>query len=90
MLLIVIRQPGANIIDTVDRVRAALPQFRALLPAAIDLRVAVDRTTTIRASVHDVERTLRDLDRAGDPGGVRLSAERAARRSSPASRCRCR
>jgi multidrug efflux pump len=50
--------PGANVIDTVDRIRAELPRFRALLPAAVDMRVSVDRTTTIRASVHDVERTL--------------------------------
>jgi multidrug efflux pump len=56
--MIVTTAPGANVIATVDRVRAELPRFRALLPAAIDLRVAVDRTTTIRASVHDVERTL--------------------------------
>ena len=51
-------EPGANVIDTVDGIRAELPRFRALLPAAVDLRVAIDRTTTIRASVHDVERTL--------------------------------
>ena len=56
--MIVTTAPGANVIDTVDRVRAELPRFRALLPAAVDLRTAVDRTTTIRASVHDVERTL--------------------------------
>src|SRR5262249_15397079 len=48
----------ANVIDTVDRVRAELPRFKALLPAGVDLEVAADRTTTIRASVHDVERTL--------------------------------
>jgi multidrug efflux pump len=56
--VIVTTAPGANIIDTVDRIRATIPRFRALLPAAVDLNVAVDRTTTIRASVHDVERTL--------------------------------
>ena len=56
--VMVMTEPGANIIDTVDRVRAELPRFRALLPEAVDMRVAVDRTTTIRASVHDVERTL--------------------------------
>ena len=52
------RQTGANIIETVDRVKALLPEFRALLPAAVDLNAAIDRTTTIRASVTDVERTL--------------------------------
>ena len=58
VLLVVFRQPGANIIDTVDRIRAALPQLAAAIPKAIDLTVAVDQTVTIRASVSDVERTL--------------------------------
>ncbi|HKS08625.1 MAG TPA: multidrug efflux RND transporter permease subunit [Pyrinomonadaceae bacterium] len=57
-LVIVFRQPGANIIDTVDGVRAALPQLKASIPSAIDLTVVTDQTTTIRASVRDVERTL--------------------------------
>ncbi len=56
--VIVFRQPGANIIQTVDRVREALPQLKAAMPAAIDMKVAVDQTTTIRASVSDVEWTL--------------------------------
>jgi multidrug efflux pump len=58
VLVIVFRQPGANIIDTVDRIRAQLPQLKAAIPQTIDLAVAMDRTTTIRASVRDVERTL--------------------------------
>jgi multidrug efflux pump len=57
-LAIIFRQPGANIIDTVDSVRAALPQLKASIPSAIDLTVMTDQTTTIRASVKDVERTL--------------------------------
>lgn len=57
-LLVIFREPGANIIDTVDGIRAALPQLKASIPAAIDLNVVVDQTTTIRASVFDVERTL--------------------------------
>ncbi|HEY4425304.1 MAG TPA: multidrug efflux RND transporter permease subunit [Pyrinomonadaceae bacterium] len=57
-LVIIFRQPGANIIDTVDSVRAALPQLKASIPSAIDLTVVTDQTTTIRASVRDVERTL--------------------------------
>src|SRR5689334_4647068 len=57
-LVIIFRQPGANIIDTVDGVRAALPQLKASIPSAIDLTVMTDQTTTIRASVRDVERTL--------------------------------
>jgi multidrug efflux pump len=52
------RQPSANIIDTVDRVKAVLPLLRASIPPAIELTVAQDRTVTIRASVHDVEVSL--------------------------------
>jgi multidrug efflux pump len=58
VLVIVFRQPGANIIDTVDQIRAVLPQLAASIPRAINLRVAMDQTITIRASVHDVEITL--------------------------------
>jgi multidrug efflux pump len=58
ILLLVFRQPGANIIETVDRVRALLPQLRAEIPPTIDLTVTLDRTTTIRASVHEVQFTL--------------------------------
>src|SRR5271157_1818290 len=58
VLIIVFRQPGANIIATVDRVRAALPQLQASISPAIDLGVVLDRTTTVRASVHDIELTL--------------------------------
>jgi multidrug efflux pump len=58
VLVIVMRQPGANIIDTVDRIRAILPLLHASVPQAIDMRVAMDQTVTIRASVHDTERTL--------------------------------
>jgi len=54
----VLRQPGANIIDTVDHVKALIPTLKAVLPADIDISVAADRTTTIRASVTDVERTV--------------------------------
>ena len=56
--LVVFRQPGANIIDTVDRIRAQLPSIEASIPQGIDTTIVLDRTTTIRASVHDVERTL--------------------------------
>ncbi len=56
--VIVFRQPGANIIATVDRVRAELPSIQASIPFGIDMTIVLDRTTTIRASVSDVERTL--------------------------------
>ncbi len=58
VLVIIYRQPGANIIDTVDRVYAALPSLHASIPADIKVTVGMDRTTTIRASVHDVEFTM--------------------------------
>ena len=54
----IFRQPGANIIDTVDRIYAQLPSLEASIPKGIDMTVVMDRTTTIRASVQTVERTL--------------------------------
>src|SRR5450755_1043416 len=56
--VIIFRQPGANIIATVDRIRAQLPSVQASIPLGIDTTIVLDRTTTIRASVSDVERTL--------------------------------
>src|SRR6266478_391709 len=56
--LIISRQPGANIIETVDRIKEALPSLKASIPSAINLVVVLDRTTTIRASVREIERTL--------------------------------
>ncbi|NYZ17196.1 multidrug efflux RND transporter permease subunit [Azospirillum sp. RWY-5-1] len=58
VLLNVQRQPGANIIETVDRIRALLPQLQAALPPQITVSVLTDRTETIRASVADVQATL--------------------------------
>ena len=55
VLLNVQRQPGANVIQTVDRVKALLPKLQAALPASVDVQVIADRTTTIRASVDDTE-----------------------------------
>ena len=49
------RQPGANVIDVVDRIKATLPQLQAALPASVDVAVLTDRTVTIRASVKDVQ-----------------------------------
>jgi multidrug efflux pump len=54
----VFRQPGANIIETVDRVRALLPYLQSSIPPSIKLSIVMDRTTTVRASVKDIERTL--------------------------------
>src|SRR6266481_1096336 len=58
VLLAIFRQPGANMIETVDRITNLLPQLRASISPSLQLSVAVDRTTTIRASVHDVEVAL--------------------------------
>jgi multidrug efflux pump len=58
VLLVLYRQPGANIISTVDLVKALMPQLRASISPAIDVALAVDRSTTIRTSLRDVERTL--------------------------------
>ena len=56
--VIIFRQPGANIIATVDRIRAQLPFIKAAIPLGMDTTIVLDRTTTIRAAVGDVERTL--------------------------------
>jgi multidrug efflux pump len=58
VLIVIFRQPGANMIATADRVAAALPFLKASLPASINLVIGLDRTTTVRASVADVQRTL--------------------------------
>ena len=84
------RQPGANVIEVVDRIKRALPQLTASLPAAVDVAVLTDRTVTIRASVRDVQFELAARDRAGGDGDLPLPAQRRRPRSSPASRCRCR
>ncbi|MDY0203941.1 MAG: efflux RND transporter permease subunit [Desulfovibrio desulfuricans] len=58
VLLIVFRSPGANIIETVDRVKDMLPQLRSWLPESADLSLRMDRSLTIRASLHEVEKSL--------------------------------
>ncbi|MFT3814058.1 MAG: MdtB/MuxB family multidrug efflux RND transporter permease subunit [Acidovorax sp.] len=58
VILNIRRQPGANVIDTVDRIRALLPQLQATLPASLDVQVLTDRTVTIRASVKDMQAEL--------------------------------
>ncbi len=56
--MIIFRQPGANIIETNERIHAAMPSLKASIPQGIDATIVVDRTTTIRASVENVESTL--------------------------------
>ena len=58
VLLIIFKQPGANVIETVDSIKDLMPQLQASIPAAIDLQISSDRTPTIRASLKEVERTL--------------------------------
>jgi multidrug efflux pump len=58
VMMIITRQPGANIIQTVENIRNDLPSLKASIPQGIDTTIVLDRTTTIRASVSDVERTL--------------------------------
>jgi multidrug efflux pump len=55
LIMNVQRQPGANVVDTVDRIKALLPSLKDAMPAGVDVAVLTDRTTTIRASVKDVE-----------------------------------
>ena len=84
--VIIFRQPGANIIQTVDNIRSQLPFLKASIPQGIDTTIVLDRTTTIRASVNDVERTSADLCGIGHSGGLRLSTQRP--RHFDSQRCR--
>jgi HAE1 family hydrophobic/amphiphilic exporter-1 len=58
MILVITKQPGANVIETVDLIKKALPRLEAAIPPTVQVSTLVDRTQTIRASVHDVETTL--------------------------------
>jgi multidrug efflux pump len=58
VLVILFRQPGANIIETIDEVKAELPHLQAAMPADVNVTIAIDRSTTIRQSLHDTELTL--------------------------------
>jgi hydrophobic/amphiphilic exporter-1 (mainly G- bacteria), HAE1 family len=58
LVIVVYKQPGANVIDTVDKIKAELPRLQATMPAAIKIFTLSDRTQTIRAAVEDVQFTL--------------------------------
>lgn len=58
VLLLIRKTPDANVIDTVDRIRAEMPRLHEVIPAAINLEIAQDRSPTIRASLHEVEQSL--------------------------------
>ena len=74
IILNIQRQPGANVIDVVDRVMAQLPQLKASLPAAVDVAVLSDRTVTIRTSVRDVQFELALAIGAGGDGDLPVPA----------------
>ena len=83
------RQPGANIIAVVDRIKAILPQLQISLPASIKVQILTDRTETIRASVNDVQFELM-LTIALVVMVIFLFLRSSPPPSFPASRCRCR
>ena len=81
VLMILYRQPGANIIETVDRVKALLPQLQASTRPATSTSPSPSTARRRSApSLHDVEMHADDRDRSGDPGGLRVPAQRRARR----------
>ena len=75
MVLVIFKQPGANVIDTVDKIMAELPPLRATMPPAINIFTLSDRTQTIRAAVNDVQFTLLHHHRAGGDGDLHLPAQ---------------
>ena len=80
VLVILYRQPGANIIDTVDRVKAMLPQLRASIPSDIDVDLTMDRTHDDPRLAARCRDDAGDRDRAGDPRRLPVSAQSRARR----------
>ena len=75
IFLVIYKQPGANVIDTVDNIMAELPRLQANMPPAIKIFTLSDRTQTIRAAVQDVQFTLAPHHRARRDGDLRLPAQ---------------
>jgi hypothetical protein len=71
------KQPGANVIQVVDRVKQLLPTLTAALPASMEVQLLTDRTVTIRASVHDTQFELLLAIALGGDGDLRVPADRA-------------
>ena len=88
MLLIITKQADANVIDTVDGIKALIPEMKRWIPAGIEISVLSDRTTTMRASVADMQLTL-TLSVILVMLVVFVFLRRPARRWRPASPCRC-
>ena len=84
------RQPGANIIETANRVKALLPRLRSIAPSSVKIAILTDRTETIRASVRDVQFTLVLAVAAGGDGDLRLPAQVLGDGHSRAWPCRSR
>ena len=82
------KQPGTNVVEVVDRIKALLPAMREQLPAAMALDTRNDRSVTIRESVHDVKMTLLVTDRRSSSWSSSCSCATSRRRSFRASRCR--
>ena len=78
MIVNIQRQPGANVIEVADRVKRLLPQLRAALPGAVEVRLLTDRTTTIRASVRRRAVRADAGRRAGGDGDLSVPAQRPA------------
>ena len=76
VFLIVFKQPGANVIETVDKIKAQLPRLVAAIPPAINIEILSDRTQTIRAAVEDVQIHAAPDHRAGGDGDLHLPAQR--------------
>ena len=74
VFLVVFKQPGANVVETVDRIKEQLPRLRAAMPPSVKVGILSDRTQTIRASLEDVEFTLAADDRPGDRGDLHFPA----------------
>jgi HAE1 family hydrophobic/amphiphilic exporter-1 len=89
VFLIVSKQPGANVIATVERIKAELPRLRAAMPPSVKVEIMSDRTQTIRASVADVQLTLL-LTVALVVAVIFVFLRTSGPRSFPASRCPCR
>ncbi len=87
IMLAIQRQPGTNTVEVVDRIKALLPSFSALMPPAVHLDIQLDRAQTIRESVNDVKFTLLRDRGAGDSGHLSVPAQSFPPLPSPAWRC---
>ena len=86
VLLVVFKQPGANVIETVDLIKKALPRLQAVIPPAVTVDILSDRTATIRASVEDVEFTLGHHHRPRGSGDPPVPAQSARHRHTELGR----